>query len=344
MNLFEQKKSFSQKLILLLSFIFASQGFTQQKENSFKLGGLLFGDVYHISQHHLEDDIGKTEAVLRRAYLTFDAKIKNKWFARVRTETNQDGSFGVYNFETDIKDLFIGYKNDRHKITLGLSPTKTYDLIENIWGLRYLLRTPMDLQGVASRDFGIAIDGAIDKRDRFFYRFMIGTGQDFGNETGDGTKTMLGLTYKTKQKYFFDLYADYERLPGEKDRSTYQLFSGYKSDHLRWGIQYSHQFRQLDPALELLSGFVVKKIYKNISAVGRIDRIMEPSPNGNNISYIPFDPNTKATLFIVGTEIPITSYFLVHPNIIFTTYDTIAGQSTPNNDFMIRCTVFLNLE
>jgi len=87
-----------------------------------------------------------------------------------------------------------------------------------------------------------------------------------------------------------------------------------------------------------------KKILKNISAVGRIDSIMEPSPNGNNISYIPFDPSSKATLFILGTEIPVTSYFLIHPNIIFTTYDTVAGQATPNNDLMFRCTVFLNLE
>lgn len=341
-------KFYFSKTFLFFSFLaclfFQKQLYAQEKDNQFKLGGLLFGDVYHISQHHLENEVGRTEAVLRRAYITFDAKIKKKWFARVRTETNQAGEFGVYAYETDVKDLFVGYKSGKHKFILGLSPTKTYDLIEGIWGMRYLMRTPMDLQGVASRDFGISIDGAIDQKNRFFYRFMIGAGQDFGNETGDGPKTMLGITYKTKHNYYFDVYVDYETIPGEKDRSTFQLFSGYKSENLRWGLQYSHQFRQEDPALELFSGFITQRIYKKIAAVGRIDRIMEPSPNGNNISYIPFDPTTKATMFVTGLEIPLTDYLLITPNIIFTTYDKPETMPKPNNDLMFRCTVFLNLE
>lgn len=326
---------------LCLSF---SLSFGQKKESSYTLGGLLFGDVYYVSQNHLEEASNTAGAVLRRAYLTFDANINKKWFGRARLETNQSGEFGTYDFETDAKDLFIGYNTGRHKIILGLSPTKTYDLIENIWGLRYLVRTPMDLQGVSSRDFGIAVDGAIDKKNKFSYRFMLGSGENFGNETGDGKKIMAAVCYKPANNYYIDIYADYEELPGESDRSTIQLFSGYKSDGLRWGIQYSNQFRQENPALELLSGFVVKKIYKEISAIGRIDRILEPSPNGNNISYIPFDPTTKATFFITGIEIPITNYFTVTPNVLFTTYDKIANVVTPNNDLQFRCTLFLNLE
>ncbi len=44
----------------------------------------------------------------------------------------------------------------RQHLLVGLSPTPTIDLIESIWGLRYLARTPMDLQGVASRGTGIS--------------------------------------------------------------------------------------------------------------------------------------------------------------------------------------------
>tara|TARA_B100000809_G_scaffold266892_1_gene332623 strand:+ start:14214 stop:14489 length:276 start_codon:yes stop_codon:yes gene_type:complete len=60
---------------------------------------------------------------------------------------------------------------------------------------------------------------------------------------------------------------------------------------------------------------------KEISVFERVDRILEPSPNGTNISYIPFDPNTKATLFVIGLEIPMAHYFTVTLNIVFTTYD-----------------------
>lgn len=331
-------------VLIIFSIICGRNAISQEKENSVKLGGLLFGDAYHIAQHHIDGAAGSTEAVLRRAYITFDAKVKKNWFGRARIEINQDGEFGVYTFETDVKDLFIGYKAGNHKIKVGLSPTKTYDLIEKLWGMRYLARTPMDLQGVSSRDFGIAIDGPIDKNDRFFYRFMIGTGENFGGETGDGPKTQLAFTYKTKSKIYFDFYVDYEIIPEEKNRSTYQLFTGFASENIRWGAQYSHQFRQKDPALQLLSAFLVKKITRKASVVGRIDRIMKPSPNGNNISYIPFDPTTKATFVIAGIELPITDYFLINPNVLFTKYDKISGVPTPNNDFMFRCTVFLNLE
>lgn len=331
---------------LILSFcllnVFSTN--SQNKESNYKLGGLLFGDVYYVSQNHQENVAGTAGAVMRRAYVTFDAKINKNWFGRIRTETNQSGEFDTYAFETDVKDLFLGYKFEKHTITLGLSPTKTYDLIERIWGLRYLVRTPMDLQGVSSRDLGIAVDGAIGNTNHFSYRFMIGSGENFGNETGDGRKVMTAICYQPNPKYFVDLYADYEELPGETNRSTVQLFTGYHSEKLRWGIQYSNQFRQEDPSLELLSGFIVHKVYKEMAVIGRIDRILEPSPNGNNISYIPFDPNAKATFFISGFEIPITTYFRVTPNVLFTRYDKTDGIPTPNNDLQFRCTVFLNLE
>lgn len=330
--------------ILILLLFLSAVGFGQEKESSYTLGGLLFGDVYHVSQNHLEGAAGTTGAVLRRAYLTFDAKINKNWFGRARIETNQSGEFDTYEFETDAKDLYIGYTTGRHKITVGLSPSKTFDLIESIWELRSLMRTPMDLQGVSSRDFGVAIDGAIDKNKLFSYRFMVGSGIEFGNESGDGQKFMGAVCYKPTENLYFDLYLDYEKLQGETDRTTFQLFTGYKTDKLRWGVQYSHQFRQEAPALELFSGFVVQKIYKDISVIGRIDRIMEPSPNGNNISYIPFDPNAKATLFLAGVEFPTTKYLTITPNVVFTTYDKENGIPTPHNDLQFRCTVFLDLE
>lgn len=38
---------------------------------NFSVGGLLFGDFYHVVSHHTEEGEGATGAVIRRGYLTF---------------------------------------------------------------------------------------------------------------------------------------------------------------------------------------------------------------------------------------------------------------------------------
>ena len=202
----------------------------------------------------------------------------------------------------------------------------------------------MDLQGVASRDFGLALAGPLNKKQTFRYRFMYGNGIEFGNEVGDGQKTMAAISYHPTKKLVFDFYADYEKLAGETDRSTLQFFTGYKSDETRWGLQYSYQDRQEDPTLELFSAFYIRKLFQKYDLITRVDRILEPSPRGNNISYLPFDPNAKATFFVVGMEFPLYTYLSLTPNIVLTTYDKQSGVPTPSNDLYYRLTVFLNLE
>lgn len=314
----------------------------EKKQSSYQLNGLLFGDVYYVQKHHLEDTSQQIGAVMRRVYLTFNATFNKHWFGRFRLEFNQSGELHSYSFEAEIKDFFIGYKAGKHKILVGRSPSRAFDLIENVWGLRYLTRTPLDLQGVSSRDVGISANGPLNSKNTLGYRAMVGIGQDVDNNYGGGAKYMAAITWKPTKELFVDAYGEYEKLPGETDRIGYQLFVGYLSDPLRWGLQYSHQFRQDDPSLELFSGFVVANIYKKIGLIGRFDRLLEPSPRGNGIDYIPFDPNSKATLLISGIEFQITKHFFITPNTVYITYDKNDLGARPEDDLLYRLTLFFN--
>ena len=60
---------------------------------NFSAGGLLFGDLYHVPNHHLPEGDGATGAVIRRGYLTFNAKYGEGWHGRMRFEANQSGEF-----------------------------------------------------------------------------------------------------------------------------------------------------------------------------------------------------------------------------------------------------------
>jgi hypothetical protein len=310
----------------------------------FRVGGLVFGDVYHVVSHHTDEGEGATGVVVRRGYLTFDGDFSDHWTARFRLELNQSGEFETYTFDLSAKDLYLGWRPGRQRIRFGLSPTPTFDLIESVWGLRYLVRTPMDLQGVASRDTGISAAGPINQSGSVEYRAMAGAGLEFGNESGDGRKWMGALTWRPAAPWLIDLYLDYEVLTGHADRSTFQIFTGYRTDSWRWGLQYSNQNRQDDPQLEIASVFAIRRLSDMTSVVGRVDRIMEPSPRGDNISYLPFDPGARATFFIGGLEFRPKQYLYITPNATVTTYDRNDQGEQPETDFHLRLTLFLDLE
>ena len=311
---------------------------------TFQLGGLLFGDVYAIPSHHTAAGDGAAGLVLRRGYLTGDFTFGDAWYGRARIEVNQDGEFESYGFEADFKDLYLARRFGGHEFMAGLSPTLTFDLIESVWGARYLMRTPMDLQGVASRDTGLSVRGPLSSDSRWNYRAMVSTGIEFGAENGDGRKFMGAVTWNRSDALYLDFYVDHERLAGPNDRTTLQLFAGYRTDTRRWGIQYSHQDREDDPRLELASAFFVQSLANSFSLISRIDRILEPSPRGDNIAYVPFDPTARATMLLAGFEYRISSVLRITPNVIWTTYGDNAAGTRPEDDLHLRLTFFLDLE
>jgi hypothetical protein len=310
----------------------------------FRAGGLLFGDLYHVPSHHSEAGDGATGLVLRRGYLTFNADFSDDWFGRLRFEVNQSGEFETYDFDAKTKDLYLGRKFGRHKALLGLSSTPTFDVIEAAWGLRYLARTPMDLQGVASRDTGLAVQGPINASGSLRYRFMYGAPVDFGGDSNDRERWMGALGWQPAEGWTLDLYADYEALDGPRDRSTRQLFLAYRAEGWRWGLQYSNQDRQEDPPLELASAFLVSRIAEHVSLIGRVDRLLEPSPKGDGISYLPMDPSARATMMFMGVEFRLNHHVALTPNAVVTTYDRNDQGVRPSTDVHLRLTLFIDFE
>jgi hypothetical protein len=319
----------------------------EQKLPSFSIGGLLFGDLYTVPSHHSEEGDGATGLVVRRGYATLDSKFTEKWFGRMRYELNQSGEFETYNFSLDIKDLYLGWdlgRQGRHRLLVGLSPTPTFDLIESIWGARYLARTPMDLQGVASRDTGISVKGPLNASGTLAYRFMMGTKVEIGDESDDFQKWMGAVSWKPAPNWIVDLYIDYQGFSGPTDNSTIQGFAAYQTDQLAWGIQYSNQDREEAAPLELASTFFRTRVAEKTTLIGRVDRLFEPSPRGDDIAYLPFDPSAKATTLFAGVEYHASPHFYITPNIVYTRYDKNNEGYRPESDLHLRVTLFIDFE
>jgi hypothetical protein len=81
-----------------------------------------------------------------------------------------------------------------------------------------------------------------------------------------------------------------------------------------------------------------------LSFIGRIDRLFEPSPKGDNISYVPFDPTAPATMLLAGIEYRFSPIFRMTLNVIWTTYGVDQDGSRPEDDLHLRLTFFLDME
>ena len=330
----------SSALIVLVAMPAAA--WPDDKPSAFTVGGLLFGDLYHIPSHHLAEGDGATGAMVRRRYLTFNVRSGNGWFGRLRFEVNQSDEFETCEFDADVKDLYVGYKTQHHEFLLGLQPTRTFDVIGSVWDLRYLMRTPTDLQGEPSRDSGISAKGNFN--DTWRYRVRLGSGLDYGDETGDGDKAMAAVNWKVSDHWLLVFYLDYEERPGPTDIATAQIFAAYQAEGIRAGAQYFYRDRGIETRGELASAFVVKDAGPRSSVIGRIDRITEPSIKGDNISYIPFDPRSAATKLLTGFELRVSDHFRITPNTILISYDRNEDGIQPATDFFLRVAAYIEFE
>ena len=316
----------------------------EQAESSVSVGGLLFGDFYAVTKHHSEEGDDASGLVVRRGYLTFDTQFDKSWSGRLRFELNQSGEFETYDFEVSLKDLHLKGNIGRQTLLLGLSPTPTFNLIESIWGARYLARTPMDLHGVASRDTGIYLEGPINASGSLSYRAMWGWKVNLGNESDDREKWMGAISWKPAPGWILDFYGDFEGFPGPADRTTLQGFAAYQAEEFTWGIQYSNQDREEEAPVELASTFIRSRLAEKITLIGRVDRLFEPSPRAENISYLPYDATAKATTLFAGIEFQTTRHLYVTPNIVFTRYDKNDEGYRPESDLHLRLTLFIDFE
>ncbi|MEM1412393.1 MAG: hypothetical protein AAGH19_08540, partial [Pseudomonadota bacterium] len=265
-------------------------------------------------------------------------------FGRLRLELNQSGEFETYDLELDFKDVYLGRRFGAHTLIAGLHPTLTFDVVEKSWGKRHLMRTPLDLQGEPSRDTGVSLKGPLGNSGAFAYRLMAGTGAEFGAEAGDGRKYMAALNWQLSERWMLDFYLDNEKLTGPTDRRTWQVFLEHAAERWRVGALYTNQDREEDPPLEVASAWWVGALSARTELIARIDRIIEPSPRGDNISYIPFDPSAPATMFYTGVEFSLGEHVSLTPNLIVTHYDRNDEGIRPETDVYLRLTAFVNFE
>ncbi|NCZ62391.1 MAG: hypothetical protein EBY62_00930 [Cellvibrionales bacterium] len=306
--------------------------------------GFFFGDLYYIPSHHTAEGDGASGGVLRRLLLTADATLDDHWSARARLEAYHEGAFENYEMTHRVLDLGVTRKLGDHRLSAGLIPTITYDVMEGFWGKRYLVRTAPDIQGIAARDLGVKLMGPLSSGRGLSYRVMYGSKETWEADKNPFDKVMGGVTWWGNGGWLVDAYGDWESRPGPYDRRTWQFLVGKKTDQYTLGLEYLNQDRDEDPDLELATVLGVLKLGGRWSLMGQLHRLFKPSVKGNDIAYIPFDPTAKATNLVGGLEYRVNEHVTLSPNIVWTRYSINESGVKPDDDLHLRLTFYVNFE
>ncbi|MEX2273013.1 MAG: hypothetical protein WD690_16180 [Vicinamibacterales bacterium] len=318
----------------------------------YKLSGLMFGDYYVFAKQHLDAWEGQHGLWLRRVYFTYDHTFTPKLSTRLRLEMNSNGKLAGGSLTPYVKDAYLRWNfRGRQALTLGIQPTLTFEHVEAVWGLRHIEKTPLDLYRVDSaRDFGVTLSGPLNAPQTIKYAVQ------FGNESGNNAETdtfksyRVSTRYEPKQGLTAEVMLGQFGRPNDGDRTTAQLFAGYRAPRGRLGAQYSFQKRRApdgstapDTDLDIFSGFGVFDLMpRRLSAFVRADRYADPCPDCAGIDYLPIATTHPFTMTLAGLEYSLQPSVRFSPNVEWVAYSNRGGAiaARPANDAAVRLTFY----
>jgi hypothetical protein len=181
---------------------------------------------------------------------------------------------------------------------------------------------------------------------KFKYQVMYGNGAGNKQEIDKGKSFMASFSFWPTKEIVFEIYGDYADREGEADTYIEQAFVGYKKKNLHGGIQFSHQtLKARDNStdgtdLNILSLFLSGNVSEKIKLIGRIDKMFEPNPAGENIAYTPYDDTASFTMFLAGVDINVADGISIIPNIKYILYNENDDGLTPTNDAYAWVTLY----
>jgi len=173
---------------------------------------------------------------------------------------------------------------------------------------------------------------------------MFSTGGGTSSETNKGKMLLLSVGWNITDNILFEAYGDWDDRPGHTDRYTLQGFLAYQRESFRAGVHFGRQIRQLaegksNANLEIVSTFAAARLSEKAWALARVDRNLDPNPDGSKIAYLPFDSKAKSTLLILGIDLLPSKDLHIIPNVETVYYDKVAG-TRPDAEVIPRVTLY----
>jgi len=326
----------------------------------------MFGDYYWYYRWH-QDQISETNPAsvegqqglwFRRIYFTYDLAYNEKLSTRFRVEMNSNGDFSGGDLVPYVKDASLKWTyTGKHQLTVGISPSLTFDWFDTFWGLRHIEKTPADLYRIdSSRDFGITFDGPAPVNGLSY-------AAQFGNESGSSSELNPNKILRFEGRYdrkpglALEGFYSFASRPAAENQHTAQGIAGFRTDVARVGAQYLWQERRSgegigpNQTISIWSGFGVwdvlpKKadLFLRVDDVkGHFGDVETGLPGAEGIDYWILSSQSPFVVWIFGGEWYLHPSVRVSPNLEAARY---AHDPDPTNfpgrrnDSIFRVTFF----
>jgi len=317
---------------------------------AFKISGLVYGDYYYVAANHRDELDGQNGFWLRRIYFTYEHTLSKAFAMRIRLEVNSKGDFKSTGVDTPyLKDAWLKWTRGSHALVFGMAPTPQIDFVDSFQGYRSIEKPPIDLyRWDSSRDLGLVLQGRLGKAQRTSYALQLGNGSGTGSEVDQSKSVRAQLAHRFAGGLVLEGYADWQDRPDGRDVSTLEAFVGWQEPKWRASLQYGQQKRReagaggLGLDLEFLSAFATVRLTPKLALVGRIDRSLDPIPNGETIDYMPFSGTARALFGYAGVDVTLAKTVHLIPNLEWTTYGQGTDGTTPASDLVPRVTLFFS--
>jgi hypothetical protein len=316
----------------------------------FTISGLVYGDFYYVAANHRDELVDRNGFWLRRLYLTYDQALTQAFSMRVRLEANSEGDFvstGVNNVY--LKDAWLRWTHGAHAVAAGLVPTPQIEFVEAFQGYRSIEKTPIDLyRWDASRDLGIGLQGRVGNAGRTSYAIQVGNGSGTGSEVDRSKAVRAQVGHRFAGGLVLEGYTDWQDQPDGRDISTIDAFAGWQVRRWRASVEYGRQKRReagetgMDLDLEYLSAFGTVSVTSKLALVARVDRNLDPIPDGETIDYMPFAETARSVFGYAALDVTLAPTVHLIPNVEWTKYGRVPAGSIPASDFVPRVTLFFS--
>lgn len=313
-----------------------------------KISGYSYFDFFYVAQHHNDSIKGMNGFWFRRIYFTYDHEINENFSSRLRFEMNSPGDYKKRENLTDyIKDAYLKWKLEAFEFQFGLTPTPTWEVIEDHYGFRSVEKTPVDLQRIGtSRDIGFSLKGGFGENKKIKYHFTFGNGEGIRSENNKQKALYLSLSFHLTN-FLFEVYGDWFDALGHNQKYTIQGFAGLKNKKFRLGLQYVNQTQLKDPDkttnFMIASSYFVLNISESFNFLLRYDKTFEKNPEGKKISYTPFSPEAPSNFVLVAFAMKPHKDVSVIPNVKYVFYDK-EDNIKPKSDMYMSLTFHYNFK
>ena len=310
-----------------------------------KISGYFFGDYYYVLKSHNAELEERNGFQYRRIYFNYDKGLSDSFSVRFRFEMN-GAAFPTdrQKIEPYVKNGYLRWKRPqwRTNLYLGLCSNPTWKNVEGVWGYRPVTETPLHLHKMGNgSDFGVALQGDIDKSKKVSYHLIFANGTSTSGEIDGNKKVAFSLAVKPVKGLILEGYADLENAVDRGRWYTLQGFLGYQHEQFRFGAQLANQTRERDDKNILVSSVfgAAQLLEKKVWAFARFDRLSDPSPAANR-GYIHFDDTAAPNMILVGLDWKPMEALNIMPNLVFVFYDEPDKGAKSDATIMPRLTAF----